>query len=318
LKNIFFFFCYYLGITPLFLFVNKRKQRIITYHHILPDHLVEDSLLYGYTHRLSSFKKQLFLLDKVSNCATIFGKPNSFILTFDDGAKNNYTYVFPLLKEFNLKAYFFILDSCINSQELLWTDKWFLWLSKAPEGNYTLFDSRISIGDKKSRQDAHILLWRVLQKNYSKRRKIIEEMNINYPFEKFQSYIEASTQRFKFLELKEIAEMKENGNLIGFHGFSHDIMSCQQEGEITEELTAIKQNKIYNTPSYAVPFGTEGHYNKKIIKQLTDQGFTPILLNQENNPHENCLPRINIPDTENRYEIYFYLSGLNLFLSKFR
>src|SRR5215471_14437742 len=52
-------------------------------------------------------------------------------LTVDDGRRNFYEFLFPLLKELQLPASFFVVSSFISKQDWLWTDK-VLWLSGQP------------------------------------------------------------------------------------------------------------------------------------------------------------------------------------------
>lgn len=312
-KSLFFIF-YYSGIISLFYFINRKKQRVIVYHHILPDALVDSSLLYSYSHKISSFKKQLSVLSKLFNNETNFGVPNSFILTFDDGAINNYTNALPILTENKMKAYFFVLAKQFKFNELMWVDKWFLWISNVPFGNYSLLGNDISIVNNNSRLEAHLILWKWLRNNYELKDNMIEAMNNCYLFANFNSHINLNSERFNFLTSEHLTKMKQSGHLIGCHSFNHDILSSQTDEQFDDELKKMRIDNFYNTNAFAIPFGATDDITQHKIDKLINNGYNPVLMNQQNVIYNNCLSRINLPDTDNVYEIHFYLSGLALFL----
>ncbi len=55
----------------------------------------------------------------------------SVVLTVDDGRRNFYEYFYPLLKEFQFPATFYVVTSFIQKEGWVWTDKLF-WLRDQP------------------------------------------------------------------------------------------------------------------------------------------------------------------------------------------
>ena len=53
----------------------------------------------------------------------------SVALTIDDGRRNFYDFLFPLLKEYRMPATLFVVSSFIQGEDWVWTDK-VLWLSE--------------------------------------------------------------------------------------------------------------------------------------------------------------------------------------------
>lgn len=312
--NLFLYFIfYYSGVIYLFYFLNKRKQRILNYHHILPDGLIENNLIFSYTHGISSFRAQLAIISKRFTITTQFKKKNSAVITFDDGAVNNYTYALPILKEFNIKAYFFLIEKQLRNNDLLWVDKWFLWIVCIPYGKYNILEMEISILNDKDRMIAHQQLWGFLKKDYN-RVKILEAMNQVYSFDNFREYVKKNEQRFTNLNEKEIELIKQAEHFIGSHSFNHDILSLQDKNILINELTNIKKSAVYNTNVFAAPFGTRDEIDNEKISIIVKQGFNIILLNQIETKHPVCFGRINLPNTLNKYEIEAHLSGLHYFI----
>jgi peptidoglycan/xylan/chitin deacetylase (PgdA/CDA1 family) len=105
---------------------------VYCYHHVVPLHIyktvpIKDKYLYVTTIK---FEEQMKIL-KNKNITTL--STNEFIscikneksynncamITFDDGNENQYTYAYPILKKYNMKAIFFLITSRINNKVYL-------------------------------------------------------------------------------------------------------------------------------------------------------------------------------------------------------
>lgn len=53
------------------------------------------------------------------NCKTASGKP-PIVLTFDDGLKNNATFVAPLIQRYNAKATFYLISGLLKGEQMIW------------------------------------------------------------------------------------------------------------------------------------------------------------------------------------------------------
>ena len=90
-----------------------KKQTIYPYYHIVSDkktpHINSLYLFKNikeFIHDIDFLKRHY----KALNPSQIFNRSyheNSFLISFDDGLKENYTIIYPILKEKNLKAIFF-------------------------------------------------------------------------------------------------------------------------------------------------------------------------------------------------------------------
>ncbi len=109
------------------------KRLILAYHRILPDELA--LLRQPLAVSTTQFERQiLYLINKgwrsltLSEYFEIYNldqkKPDRvFVVTFDDGYRDNYYYAFPTLKKYNLKATIFLVTGLLNEPKTLQFDK---------------------------------------------------------------------------------------------------------------------------------------------------------------------------------------------------
>lgn len=78
--------CYYLGILSFFYRINRKKQRILVFHHIIPDEYMNNSFEQAIvcTSR-SRFDWMMSIVNKRFEVTTELGRSGSVIITFDDG-----------------------------------------------------------------------------------------------------------------------------------------------------------------------------------------------------------------------------------------
>lgn len=64
---------------------------------------------------LKNFKEQMRYISKIKEQTKSYELRVMSLITFDDGLTDNYTNAFPVLKEYDLKAYFFIIVGKVDS-----------------------------------------------------------------------------------------------------------------------------------------------------------------------------------------------------------
>ena len=249
------------------------------------------------------------------------------LLTFDDGYKDHYTYVLPVLLENNIQGSFyiptkcfqdkkvldvnkihFILESCIGEEEKV--------LSEIKEYLETNKDSRISLSyddyfqeyavasrfDKKEVIFIKRMLQVALPEDY--REKIVEQL-----FKKYVCSIEnkiISERAFweeLYLTPEQIRAMEKLGMHIGFHSHDHvwlnSLSKEEQEFQIKSSIDYFKEIGVKTekmTLSY--PYGG---YNEESIELIKKYGiplaFTTKVAIADLNKNENyALPRLDTND----------------------
>ena len=107
------------GFVTRLVYLSHNNLRILMYHGVTK-HSVP----------IEQFENQLNYIKKYFNCYWISEIPRilqvqsqnkpALFLTFDDGLKNNFKNVVPLLEKYNIKATFYITSNLLNNCKMLW------------------------------------------------------------------------------------------------------------------------------------------------------------------------------------------------------
>ena len=316
LLNSIYFISYYIGVVRLFYFLNNKRQRVITYHNIIPDKYFSKSLCLGVSCKESNFNYQIRLIEDVFNITTQLNKPGTCMITFDDGYQNNYSIAMNILDKYKVKAIFFISFDLVDKKKIIWIDNILKWCSFIPNGLYTLKDLTLQV-----KSDNRLFIYQqiinIIRKEYKLRDDIIKLLNQQYPFCNLNVDAEFNLLRFCPLNFSQITEMKKNNHLIASHTISHDILSLLTKQELRSEINTSESliGKFYNCDYFAYPFGQEID-----IPEISTNKFRALFVNYWNYFSEFSLQRIerfSLPDTKNKYIIHAHLSGLYYFLRYF-
>ena len=243
----------------------------------------------------SDFRKQIIYLKKnfniLSNNQFIeilnsrkIPKKKSILLTFDDGYRDHFEYVFPFLKKQDVPAVFYPPIMCIKNKAVLDVNKIHFILEK--EGNRDkildlifLYVKKIlnknpqQIGIEKinllSRHDDKktILIKRLLQHHLPLpyRKKITDTI-----FKDIVNYSEEEFSKILYMNKNNIQELYKNNFSIGSHGYNHywweKINKNEQEMEIKKSINFFKKIKVFDKNfSVCYPYGS---YNLQTLNLL--------------------------------------------------
>ncbi len=320
LLKILYIFTYWAGVNKIFYYLNRKSQRVLTYHNIIPEQYYDEKLLHlGASHDSEIFKKHIsFILTRLEITLKL-GKERSCLITFDDGFENNFSEACAVLKHFNVKAFFFVpIDMTIHGN-LLWIDKILMWFSYVPEGKYLIDGTPIGIIDNDSRRHSFIKIWRLLLKNHHLKKNILKSLDENFPFNSLKIDPMLYKIRFTAISLKDIEKMKSDGHKIGCHSLYHDILACLNDKELNMDIQISETylEKLYNTKIYSYPFGGEKEVSDKVIKRVGNSKFTHAFLNlsKPNFPFSRyALPRLSLPNSDDKYRLDAILSGVEYFI----
>ena len=283
-KVIFCYVLYYSLIWFFYIKIIKPKGLIIFVYHNFSSYNnnpLNKGSIYE-TNYVDQFKKHLKFLNKFFNV-----KKNpiisisdfqqlKFLITFDDGYKDNYTYAFPLLKKFNNAAIFFVTTNYISSTKLSWYDK------------LRYIDEKGLINSNKINE-----ILRKVNKGIIN----VNEINlINLSIKIPQKRIMLSD-----FEIKDISN--DERFLICSHSDDHIPLNSknynEQQMSIESSIQKLKDLKVYDSYLYfSYPNGSFDYNTEKILKNMgTSYAFT-TKAGINKNPQSFNLKRIGIQTSD--------------------
>jgi len=316
LKNLFFSILKYIGVYQFLRYKNRNTAVVLTYHGVLSG---IPNNKFDYENRnfvtIEEFEKQIrFLLkhyrplkiEDFTGCNKNLQK--GFYITFDDGFRNNYLYALPVLKKYGLQGCFFLTTQLIGTREFLWTEQITRLIHRTEKHKLTLnLDIRhqffLRNRAEKEYASKHI-------RNYLKRKplpyvndmlkEIEEQLDDVYP-----SMLENDELRYLYLGWDEVRKISNEGQSIGSHTDTHQILSNLSEDESQQELSISKKKieKETGKPclAFSYPNGEIFDFSPIHKSQLRQLGykcaFSQIPSLNDSNRDSYHLHRLNITST---------------------
>jgi len=214
---------------------------------------------------------------------------NDCILTFDDGYKTNITNVFPVLKKFNIKAFFFPIVDCSLKRKIITVNKIQLILShyKNKKKLFNIIKNLIKKYNKKTYNNLEkiilkintknvydnymtIIIKRLLQRYLKKElsNKIISTLFKFYSKEKY-----SDLSKKLYMNKNDLIILKQNNHEIGMHSNFHpwleDLNYQDQLKEIKKNFRVFKKNNFIGSKwSFCYPYGSYNKNTLKILKKM--------------------------------------------------
>lgn len=217
-------------------FIYRNKLRVLAYHKV---------------ENKNSFQLQVEYLKKYYNVISIEDiitsinsnvplKPNSLLITFDDGDVSVFKNAYPLLKKNNFPAVLFVITELINSKKPFWWEEVEYYLGKVE-------------GEKMS--------WRIKELPNKERLNFLKELRLGSK----KPLLNANQ-----LTSGELKEMHDSGIRIANHSHTHPMFDKCNENELSFELKkSIKILKSHNLePLYfAYPNGNWDNKSEKLLSE---------------------------------------------------
>jgi len=203
--------------------------------------------------------------------------PNPLIVTFDDGFEDNYSVVFPILKQLDVPATIFISSDYIGKTETFWFDWVVYLLKKAPPGRLHLPDIPLDLtiddspDSKMSAMD--ILLGALKQVSNQVRLQSIkaleQQLGLSQPSEGFAESCPMTWQQVK--------EMSEWGVDFGSHSATHPILSQLDSDELWYEISNSRETIVEQIGEscdvIAYPVGGACTYDQRVLDMVKQVGY---------------------------------------------
>jgi peptidoglycan/xylan/chitin deacetylase (PgdA/CDA1 family) len=261
----------------------KNGLYCFNYHRIGDCKLTPfDPNLYSCT--ASQFKKQLQFIKKHFKVITFdesilladnklpFDKRYALI-TFDDGYVDNYEEAYPVLKEEEISAVFFIPTDYVDSNIIPWWDE-IAWMLKNTS------KKAFSFADKDTVYLNSSILDKVIR-NFLTEIKLdsrsMDEKMLELKTKLDCEYIVDPKDASLFVSWDQIKEMKSGGMTIGSHTCSHRILTHIDKDD---QLLELAQSKLFleqhlgcDIDSVAYPVGQSNTFNDQICEMTQKLGY---------------------------------------------
>ncbi|HEH4459538.1 TPA: polysaccharide deacetylase family protein [Campylobacter coli] len=228
---------------------------------------------------------------KLKQDLNIFNKiKGKILLSFDDGLKDHYRFVFPKLLEYKIFGLFFIPTQILSKKKALDVHRIHYLLGKIGGGQLTKFtlnliDSNALEKDKKQLfkdyykeldddlQTRHFKLLFNFYIKYDLREKILDEL-VKYFCSDEEIYENL------YLNFQELKDMHESNMIIGSHSHTHpNFLKISKEQEEIELLRSFKEleNFSQKIKIFSYPYGDFTPYSETLLSKLNcDMAFTSI------------------------------------------
>jgi len=264
------------------IFGSKSPLIVANYHVISDVDLPHIKHIYKYKN-CSQFEKDLnFYLKhfrEVSLQEIIKGieepeiQINSFFLTFDDGCKEAYTIIEPILRKNNIKAAFFLNSAFIDNKEMFYRHKISLIIEYLQINMISEIQKKelIKLLDK----------CEIVERSLDNRIKKIDYKN-RYLADKIADILEISykdyLQKVKpYMESWQVNDLISRGHYVGAHSIDHPLYS---ELELDEQIKQTEESVNYIVEKFSLLYKIFAipHIDKGISNEYFDR-----ILNSELN-----------------------------------
>lgn len=305
----------------------KKDSLKIIYYHTISD-LSLEYFPKRSTQTIDTFKNQINFLNKRYNIISLDEAINKYennekfsnnlVITTDDGFKENYTIIAPVLNDFNLKFTALLCNDLIDNKSLMWRNILFYIKAKAKVEDINTKITRVcnqyKIDSPKNEED--LMGWSLRTWPYNLK-EILASFLWKELFEfSIDDYLK---EKQPYLTSLQVQELLNNGFNIGSHSKSHPYFKNLSNSEITlETITATQElERKFNTTINSFSFPFEKPQDLKYLfkcEKILKEKFKVILgihdkgLNHKMNPHS--WERISMEFNYHYSLVNFYLSPI--------
>ncbi|AWL11664.1 hypothetical protein HMF8227_01183 [Saliniradius amylolyticus] len=225
---------------------------------------------------LRYFKQEFEVIDLVQLIAMAdshqpVDRPLAFV-SFDDGYMDNYELAFPVLRELNIPATFFIATGLVDSDELAWWDE-IAWMVRRFNDHKLMLPAWSEPVTLKGdcRQDIRAVLARIKSSPQSvseQLQQLREATGLN---------IDAGSYASQFMNWSQLQEMVDGGMTIGAHSHTHRIFTELDEQQLSFELqhskALLQQHLGIQVEALSYPVGGGRSFNQTMFSMIRSFGY---------------------------------------------
>lgn len=310
-----------LGINRIFCGFTARRGRVLVYHGVTRE---APDIFNWQQIRLDRFVEHMRYLKKHYNVVPLpiilenmirKKKPpkRCVALSFDDGYENNFSVVYPLLKEFNFPATFFVSTAFIeNGNKSLWFDVIYNGIANYRGSDIDLSPCGFGIVDTSTTSaKSRAIDW------LCDELKTLSYAEMEAKLQCILKEVKTETQKpilFPGMSWEQVRTLAADPMItIGGHSHTHPVLTNLSEEEAWKEIIVNKELLEKNIGKPVAVFSyPNGNWNSKLVSLLKRAGYEFALTVEENfvtsRPH--AIERITVRNPSSHYLFEAVVSGL--------
>lgn len=225
--------------------------------------------------------------------------PNSVVITFDDGFRDNFTNAYPILQQYHVPAAVFLATGCVSSGDLPWPQQVGYLFQKTHVDrlcHITTKEIPVPLKSPRDRNAARTTVRKVLGRmpRVERERSIAE----------LSGLLQVDIPRDRMLTWDQVKTMQNGGIEFGAHSVSHPWMALLSPEEARWEMEAslhdIQHRCGMTRPPFVFPAGSFTH---DLVKMAISVGFRCVFqthqsvrVNQIGVNDQFSLSRVGLPN----------------------
>jgi peptidoglycan/xylan/chitin deacetylase (PgdA/CDA1 family) len=218
---------YYGGLSSV-LSRMQRQPRILMLHGVGTQESPASALRAQLTFLKRNFR--IVALEQIWECDSS-GKNAlpKLALTFDDGLRNNFNSAYPILKEFDAPATFYVCPALIEARRWLWNHECRARLGTLPPDGRLQFGESLGISSSETEE----IIKKMKGTPSARRREAEEELRKGTP-----NFVPTprQSQQFDIMSWDELKALDKVLITIGSHSTSHEILPQLDSNELEREI----------------------------------------------------------------------------------
>lgn len=273
---------------------------IVFYHYVrdlprTPFPRIKGMLLDDFRRQVGELRRQyeMATLESALDFLTGKYKPHSdlCLLTFDDGLREHFTDVTPLLADYGIQGLFFVITSCLEDHRVVPVHMNHFLMATLHFDDYRQAFLRRLKGSAREAA-ARKLDPLIVQRTYPLDTLAVAEFKYLFNFildpaqrdkaveELFAKFVgdERPFARSLYLSWAEAVEMQNAGMVIGGHSHEHRPLATLSDEELDRDLTKCRTlltSNLHPQPiwPFCYPYGKNDSFGNATIRKLRDVGF---------------------------------------------
>jgi peptidoglycan/xylan/chitin deacetylase (PgdA/CDA1 family) len=195
------------------------------------------------------------------------------LLTFDDGYRDAYDVVFPVLRSHGVQGVFFLATSFVDSARLPWWDAVAFLLKRSRRRQVNIrypFEATVVLDQNLTVATRRIL--EIYKTPGVESQRFVRELE-----EACGKRVPSTAAERLFVSWAEVKEMVSAGMALGAHSHRHELFSklprAEQYDEAMRSKQTIAQHAGVSVETLAYPVGTRASFTSETVEALQQAGY---------------------------------------------